>query len=314
MLPPDKAPSPVVPEKSDTAPHPPFQIPARFLLALIALVACFGRPLYELVRFSIHSDLYSHIGLVPFISLYLVWLNRRTLSFHSAPGHRLAVILLIAGTLSLASYWTVILTQPALALEDSLALTTLSFLLFFGGLCSLFLGKSTVRVLAFPLAFLIFMVPFPSAVRAMLETFLQHGSAAVAYALFRLFGTTVFFDDLIFRLPGINLEVAPECSGIHSSLALFITSVLAGRFFLRTPWKSGVLTLAVIPLAILRNGFRIFTIGELCVQISPDMINSYIHRHGGPLFFILSLLPFLILLWFLYKSDYPGQKPRLAKG
>jgi hypothetical protein len=39
------------------------------------------------------------------------------------------------------------------------------------------------------------------------------------------------------------------------------------------------------------------------VHIGPQMINSYIHRHGGPIFFILSLVPFLLLLLLLSKSD-----------
>jgi len=162
-----------------------------------------------------------------------------------------------------------------------------------------------VRALAFPLLFLVFMVPFPAFLRSGLETFLQHGSAEFAHLLFRLCGTTVYYQDLLFRLPGINLEVAPECSGIRSSLALFITSLIAGHFFLRTRWKCAVLTLAVIPLALVRNGFRIFTIGELCVHVSPDMINSYIHRQGGPVFFVLSLIPFFLLLRVLYRSEPP---------
>jgi exosortase/archaeosortase family protein len=59
----------------------------------------------------------------------------------------------------------------------------------------------------------------------------------------------------------------------------------------------------VFPLALLRNGFRVFTIGELCVHIGPDMINSPIHRRGGPLFFVLSLIPFFLLLLLLLKYD-----------
>jgi exosortase C (VPDSG-CTERM-specific) len=194
--------------------------------------------------------------------------------------------------------------------EDILFSQILAFLFFVGSAAAWLLGRETLRALAFPLCFLIFMVPFPTAVRSGLETFLQYGSAAVAHALFNLGGTSVFYHDLIFRLPGIDLRVAPECSGIRSSLALFITSVVAGHFFLRSRWKCAVLSLAVIPLALLRNGFRIFTIGELCVHISPDMINSYIHRQGGPVFFAISLIPFFLLLWLLFRSE---QRPRSAK-
>jgi exosortase/archaeosortase family protein len=68
------------------------------------------------------------------------------------------------------------------------------------------------------------------------------------------------------------------------------------------------LALFVIPLAILRNGFRIFVIGELCVHVSHDMINSWIHRKGGPVFFVLSLIPFFLLLAWLRKSEFKSQK------
>jgi len=84
---------------------------------------------------------------------------------------------------------------------------------------------------------------------------------------------------------------------------LFITSVLAGYLFLRSPWKRAVLTLAVIPLAILRNGLRIATLALLCVQIGPHMIDSIIHRKGGPFFFALSLIPFFLLLFWLRSSE-----------
>jgi exosortase len=118
----------------------------------------------------------------------------------------------------------------------------------------------------------------------------------------------VYQDGLMFRLPGFNLEVATECSGIRSSLMLFIMSLLTGYLFLRKPWNRTVLALAVIPLALLRNGFRIFIIGQLCVRVGPDMINSPIHRHGGPLFFILALIPLLLLLICLRKSERANKK------
>jgi len=49
--------------------------------------------------------------------------------------------------------------------------------------------------------------------------------------------------------------------------------------------------------------FRIFVLGELCTHIGPQMIDSPVHHHGGPLFFALSLLPFFLLLYLLKKSE-----------
>jgi exosortase C (VPDSG-CTERM-specific) len=279
------------------------------VLTTAALLLCFSLPLYGLVRFAIQSELYSHIVLIPFISGYLVWLRRRSLPPCSLPDRKAAVVPLIAGAVLLAAYWAAALSGTELGRQDSLSLTTLSFLMFFGAACGLFLGKQTLRALAFPLGFLVFLVPIPTLLQTWMETFLQYGSAAVAFGLFKLSWTPVFYRDLIFQLPGFSMEVAPQCSGIHSSLALFILSLLAGHLFLRSRWKRATLALAVIPLALLRNGFRVFTIGQLCVHIGPEMIDSYIHRHGGPFFFILSLVPFCILLFFLMKSDRLLRQP-----
>ena len=59
----------------------------------------------------------------------------------------------------------------------------------------------------------------------------------------------------------------------------------------------------VIPLGILRNGFRILVIGLLCVHVGPQMIDSTIHHQGGPFFFALSLVPLLLLLWWLRRQE-----------
>jgi exosortase C (VPDSG-CTERM-specific) len=191
--------------------------------------------------------------------------------------------------------------QPAW--DDSLCLLMLSFLSFLTGGLLWFLGGKMLRAVAFPFAFLIFIVPFPTLVLDAIEVFFQHTSAEAANLFLLLSGMTYDRDGQIFRLPGITLQVAEECSGIRSSLVLFITSLLAGHLFLQASWRKAALTLLVIPLAIVRNGFRIFVISLLCVHVSPDMINSVIHRHGGPLFFVLSLVPFFLVLLGLRKSE-----------
>jgi len=160
-----------------------------------------------------------------------------------------------------------------------------------------------LREIAFPIAFLLFAVPFPNVMLEAIEHFLQHSSADVAFLLFTLSGMPVLRQDTHFQLPGFPLEVAPECSGIHSTLVLFITSFVAGYLFLKSTWRRAALTLFVIPLALIRNGFRILVIGQLCVRVSPEMINSYIHRKGGPIFFLLSLVPFILLLIVLQRSE-----------
>jgi exosortase C (VPDSG-CTERM-specific) len=283
--------------------------PKDFVWATIILVACFSMPLLRLVRFAANSELYSQVLLVPFVSVYLAWLNRRNLGSFSEPNRRFAVFACCAGSVVLAGYWLAVWSGWPLTNQDALAWTTSAFVCFFFGVCGLFAGRETLRAMRFPLCFLVFMVPFPTLAHSWLESILQRGSALAAYGMFQLVGTPVFCSNMNFQLPGFALQVAPECSGIHSSLVLFLTSLVAGHLFLRSVWKRGILALAVLPLGLLRNGFRIFVIGQLCTHVGPQMIHSAIHRDGGPIFFALSMVPFFLLLILLRRSEQVVAEP-----
>jgi len=275
----------------------------KFLLAAGVLTLAFLLPLKRLVVFAVTDDLHSHILLVPFISYYLFRLKKESLLEFSAPAKQIAALFFAAGSAMLAWHWRLGRAGFPLAEEDNLTLTTLAFVLFLTGLAAVFLGGTTLRALTFPFALLGFLAPLPVFLRTGIESSLQHGSAVVADWLFQLSGMAVFRTGMDFQLPGMALEVAPECSGIHSTFMLFITSLLAGQMFLRQPWRRAALCLAVIPLALARNGLRIFVIGELCVHVGPHMIDSPIHHHGGPLFFAVSLAPFFAFLYYLKKTE-----------
>lgn len=293
-------------ETTVKSPEPPqggTRLPRAFLVAVGALLLAFSWPLYQLVLFGLDEKLYSHIVLIPVISAYLVWMKRNSLPPASEPSRGVALLTGALGAAIISAYGIARASGVSFVLIDSLAYTTLAFLLLFVAACAWFLGGPLTRAIAFPLSFLVFMAPLPVAVFEATEIFLQHGSALAALVFFRLAGTPLFRHELIFELPGISLQVAPECSGIHSTIALLMTSLLAGYLFLRSPWTRTILAIAVIPLALIRNGVRVFTIGELCVHISPDMINSYIHHKGGPIFFALSLIPFFFFLLYLRKYE-----------
>jgi exosortase C (VPDSG-CTERM-specific) len=275
------------------------------LLGILTLVlaACFGKPLYHLIQFAMSSQFYSHLPMVPFISAYFVWMNKHEIPAGGSPRRAWAIVPAIIGGLLLAAFWMLSSAHAKLSIADALALQISSFLMFFGAATLFCLPTSVLRPLSFPLGMLAFMIPFPDAMTNALETFFQHTSAYAAAAMFTVTGTDMILDDLVIKLPGITLQVAPECSGIRSSLVLFITSFIAGKMFLKSTTHRALLSVFVIPLAILRNGFRIFTIGMLCVHVSPDMIHSPIHHKGGPIFFALSLVPFFAVLWYLRRRE-----------
>jgi exosortase/archaeosortase family protein len=89
--------------------------------------------------------------------------------------------------------------------------------------------------------------------------------------------------------------------------------LVAADAFLAGFWRKSLLVLFMIPLAILRNGFRIVVIGWLCLHIGPSIIESPFHRHGGPLFFALSLPPLFLVLWWLHRQAPPRPATRKTR-
>lgn len=299
---PKPAPAPPAPTAVNTAPRlaglsgfPPW-----LGAILVVLLAAYSLPILDLVRFSLQGELYSYVILVPVVSAYLFATAPRAQDGAGPPRRLLAAFFAILGLVAIGSR---LAGGSALQRQDALALSTVSFVALVAAAMAFFLNRAAFRRACFPLAFMLFMVPFPIAMEEGIEKFLQHGSAPAAHAMFLAAGTTMHYHNLIFELPGIALRVAPECSGIRSTLVLFMVSLVAGYLFLRSPWKRFVLTAAVIPLALVRNGFRIFVLGQLCIHIGPHMIDSVIHHQGGPIFFALSLVPFSLLVFFLVRSE-----------
>jgi exosortase C (VPDSG-CTERM-specific) len=257
-------------------------------------------PLARLILYAAHSNLHSHILLVPFISTYLLYLQRG----RSSAAYRTSISgTVIAGGIGIVAVAAAIEWRGSLSINDELALMALGFVSIVAAGGFLFLGSKWMASKAFPVAFLIFMVPLPDNAVNWLENASVLASAEAAALYFHLAGTPLVRNGTVFELPGIVLRVGQECSGIHSSWVLFIASLLASHVFLRSRWRKIVLVAFVIPLGILRNGFRIMVIGLLCVYVGPHMIDSPIHHRGGPLFFVLSLVPLFLLVWWLRRQE-----------
>jgi exosortase C (VPDSG-CTERM-specific) len=266
----------------------------------------FVEPVAELAVYALDTELYSHLLMIPVISLYLVWTERENL--RECPfirkGTTCRVVLHVSlALLFIATSWACRRWQVELPTPDALVLRLVPlYCLSFAGLL-LFTGTAVLRFVAFPIAFLIFALPFPDVVLEGLESFLQHASADASAILFGLTSTPFYREGLVFTFPGLAIRVAQECSGIRSTLVLFIVSFLAAHICFRTAWAKACFSVAVVPIAIVRNAIRIFTITMLTIHVDPQIIYSALHSRGGPLFFGLSLVPFFILLLLLRRIE-----------
>ncbi|MBL9167531.1 MAG: archaeosortase/exosortase family protein [Verrucomicrobiales bacterium] len=273
----------------------------------LGLGLLFCIPLVRWAEFALTSEFHSHVLLVPFVSWYLIrtcaldgqWQPSR--NDRGATGWMLGwSALAVLGGLGYLSSW---LRGFPLTGSDALSLSSLSLLCGFYAVVCWHLSVESIRQIQFPLGFLLFLVPLPSFAMDAIEIFLQHASAEMASWLFSLSGLPFLRDQLTFTLPGITLKVAQECSGVRSSLVLFMTSLIAAYLFLRNPNHRWSLAVFTVFLGILRNAFRILVIAWLCVEIGPEMIHSVIHKRGGPLFFALSLVPLGLVLWSLIRRE-----------
>jgi exosortase len=150
-------------------------------------------------------------------------------------------------------------------------------------------GTRALRAARFPLSFLILMVPMPTIVLDRTVGALQRGSADVTHALLRLAGVPFVWGGLGFLLGGFHFEIAKECSGIHSTLILFVIGIVAGHLFLRSIWGKVCFSVFTVLVSIFKNAVRIVTIACLTVYVDRSFSDSWLHRKGGVVFAALGL-------------------------
>ena len=253
--------------------------------------------LCKLWEFSIRNEYGSQIFLMPLVSAALIFRKRSEIAVQG--GLSWVGIIPMAFGLALASPWGGM---------SSLSLRALGIvLLWIGGFISFF-GMDSLWRFCLPLSFLVFMIPIPEQALHVVISLLQRGSAGVVAILFKYTGTAFYRTGLVFALPGINIEIAEECSSIRSSLALLISSMLAVHLVLRTGWRKVAFILVALPFAVIKNGIRIVVLSLLAVHVDRRWLTaSDLHRKGGIVFFVLTLVLLLPILALLKRSENTHQ-------
>ena len=274
---------------------------ALFLVFVAVAALMFYGPFREMMRTALRSEYYSHIVLIPFVSAYLLFVRRKeifaNIEYAFVPGAAVAGV-------GVLLYGIARMVPLGLNKNDLAAFVTLAALFFVVGAFILLFGLRAFRAARFALLFLLFMVPVPTALMDGIIRVLQVGSTEFVALLFAIAPVPVLREGFVFHLPNISIEVAPQCSGIRSSMALVITSVLAGHMFLKSGWNKALLVLAVIPVTMLKNGIRIITLSLFAVYVDTRILtNSALHTDGGVVFFVLALLLMAPILFVLRRSE-----------
>lgn len=269
-----------------------------FISFCVCIFIFFWSSLVSLFHLALQNDYCTHILIVPFISMFLVCLDRHRIFRSLESSYIWGTLFLVVGAgLYIESH-------------DSLSVIILSFVASVMAGFFFCFGGTAFKSSAFPLCFLLLMVPLPAVALDRVIYFLQAGSVAIANQLFGLLSVPVARDHFTLQLPGFTVEVAKECSSIRSSMALLITGLLAAHLFLQRPWTRFVLVALTIPLAVFKNAVRIVTLCMLAMHVDPAFMAGDLHRDGGIVFYGVALAIFCGALQLLRFAEKRASRTR----
>ena len=282
----------------------PHTLFASFALASVAL---FWMPLHQLVSLSLDDQRYSHLILIPVISAFFMYRERRRIFSRIAFHPRAGLPFLAA---ALAVYGLLVLRVVQAPPNYALSITVLAIVLVWVAGFAVSYGAHACKAALFPLLLLLLLVPVPFDLMDKIISVLQTGSSEATYALFKLFDVPMFRDGVRFELPGVGIEVAKECSSIHSAWALFITGLLVAHMFLKSIQSKLCLSILTVPVAMLTNAVRIVTLWFLGTHVDPGFLTGNLHHNGGILFSLISLSILMTCLFLLRKTEHLPVEPR----
>jgi exosortase len=244
------------------------------------LILCWP-PISAAVDLGLHDDRCVQIVAAPLLFAFLMYWERNRILPKAAWSPIVGMPLL---SLALLMYF-VFLRRTSYGSEGGrLAPAVLSVILAWMAGFVFCYGLRSLRAAFFPLCCLLLMIPVPASAMDKLTAGLQHGSAMLSYQMLPLAGIPVFAQGMRMSLAGLEIEVAPECSGIRSFLALALIGLLAARVCLRSNWSRFALVVSTIPIAILKNALRISVIASLSAYVDRAFLYGPIHRYGGLVF------------------------------
>lgn len=254
-------------------------IPAIPLVALGAAVFYLYYPvLVDLVSQWRADENYSHGFLIPLVSAYLIWQRRERLQHILVKGSAWGYPVLLAGLILLIVSQAGLFGYPA----------RFSLLVVFTGLTLFLGGPKVLRVVAFPLAYLLFMIPLPAPALNQIAFPLQLQAARLATGTLDVLNVPVLREGNIIDLPSMRLEVAEACSGIRSLISLMALAVIYA-YFAQTKWGPRlVLALSAIPIALVANAARVTLTGVLVETVDPRVALGFYHTFSGVVIFGLA--------------------------
>jgi exosortase len=246
---------------------------------LTALVWLYGNVVQGLVRQWASDGDYSHGFFVVPLAAFFAWERRDALRRAVRRPSALGLVVLV---ISLVCY-------VAGLFGSELFLTRVSLVGVAAGLVLFIVGIEHARILAFPILFLLLMVPLPEIVFSRITFPLQMVASHLGEAAIGASGIPVVREGNVLYLPGRALEVAEACSGIRSLMTLLMLAIVLGYFTERRVGLRLALVVAAVPIAVLANAIRVAGTGLTSYWVSPAAAEGFFHSFSGWIVFVVAL-------------------------
>lgn len=254
-------------------------------LLAVALAALYAPVVARLAGQWWSDPTYAYGFLVPCFCAWLVVRRRarlRALPLEpSALGYgviAMALVLLLVGRLA-----------------SELLLPRLSLLLMLAGLLLALGGRRWLRALAFPLAYLLFMIPLPTLIYNLATLPLQDIATRFGVGMVAWTGLPILRQGNLIALPGTLLDVVAACSGIRSLLSLLALAGAYGYLCEASVWRRWVLLAAMFPLAVISNAARIACTILLSFPLGEAASHGVWHFLTGVEVFVVAVIGLMVL-------------------
>ncbi|MEO7651204.1 MAG: exosortase/archaeosortase family protein [Bryobacteraceae bacterium] len=247
-----------------------------WFVALLAL--CYAPVLARLIHQWNNDEDMGHGFFVPVLAGYIAWLKRDEIFARKAEPNWWGLLLVVYAGLQLC---VATLGAELFLARTAIVLSVIGLTLFLG-------GTRCVRILAFPLFLLFFMVPIPGILYNQLTFPLQLLASRAAEWALMMIGIPVLREGNILELAGQRLSVVEACSGIRSLLSLSFLALVYGYFFEKSTGMRIILFLATVPIAMVANASRVTLTGILS-EINPALAHGLMHSASGWVIFMVAL-------------------------
>jgi len=254
------------------------------LVLLVSVLGLYWPVLARLIRQWWEDPSYSYAFLVPLFVGYLLWRSRSRWQAVMLNPRNAGLVVMFSGL--------ALLLAGSLAAE--LFISRISLMVLLAGIVLFIAGRQMLRVLAFPLTYLLFAIPLPAIVYNQITFPLQLQASRFAATSLELLRIPVLREGNLLVLPNYTLEVVEACSGIRSLMSLLALGVAYG-YLMENSYRIRVLLVAlIIPIAIVSNGLRVVMAGVLAYLLGPSWAEGFFHFFAGWLIFLAALA--LVLL------------------